>query len=61
MIEGIDLPEPVHRELAQRIESRDGAGARDLMDGHVRMMRNRRVSESASRSGKTLAKKTACC
>ena len=51
----------VHRELAQRIEARDGAGARELMDGHVRMIRNRRVSESASRSGKTLAKKTACC
>lgn len=35
----------VHRELAQRIEARDGAGARELMDGHVRMIRNRRVSD----------------
>ena len=36
----------VHRELAGRIEARDSAGAREIMDGHVRMIRNRRVSEN---------------
>ena len=51
----------VHRELVQRIESRDGAGARELMDGHVRMIRNRRVSESASRTGRPAAGKASCC
>ncbi|HEX5999171.1 MAG TPA: FCD domain-containing protein [Hyphomicrobiaceae bacterium] len=34
-----------HRELAQLIEKRDGAGARRLMDEHVRMIRTRRVAE----------------
>jgi len=35
----------VHRELAQLIEMRDGAGARRLMDEHVKMIRSRRVAE----------------
>jgi GntR family transcriptional repressor for pyruvate dehydrogenase complex len=35
----------VHRELAQLIEMRDGAGARRLMDEHVKMIRARRVAE----------------
>ena len=35
----------VHRELADLIEMRDAAGARALMDDHVRMIRARRVSE----------------
>lgn len=35
----------VHRELAALIEMRDAAGARRLMDDHVRMIRARRVSE----------------
>ena len=39
----------VHRELVERIEARDSAGARQIMDGHVRMIRNRRVAERAAR------------
>lgn len=35
----------VHRELAALIEMRDAAGARRLMDDHVKMIRARRVSE----------------
>ena len=35
----------VHKELATLIEMRDAAGARRLMDDHVRMIRTRRVSE----------------
>jgi GntR family transcriptional regulator, transcriptional repressor for pyruvate dehydrogenase complex len=35
----------VHRELARLIETRDGAGARKLMDDHVKMIRGRRVAE----------------
>jgi GntR family transcriptional repressor for pyruvate dehydrogenase complex len=34
-----------HRELARLIERRDGAGARRLMDEHVKMIRSRRVAE----------------
>ena len=35
----------VHRELADLIEMRDAAGARALMDDHVKMIRARRVAE----------------
>jgi GntR family transcriptional repressor for pyruvate dehydrogenase complex len=35
----------VHRELAGLIEMRDGAGARRLMDEHVKMIRARRTTE----------------
>jgi GntR family transcriptional repressor for pyruvate dehydrogenase complex len=35
----------VHKELAGLIEIRDAAGARRLMDDHVKMIRARRVSE----------------
>jgi GntR family transcriptional regulator, transcriptional repressor for pyruvate dehydrogenase complex len=35
----------VHKELASLIEMRDGAGARRLMDDHVKMIRARRVAE----------------
>ena len=35
----------VHRQLAELIEMRDGAGARRLMDEHVKMIRSRRVAE----------------
>jgi GntR family transcriptional repressor for pyruvate dehydrogenase complex len=35
----------VHRELAGLIEMRDGAGARRLMDEHVKMIRARRTAE----------------
>src|SRR5215510_6762272 len=37
----------VHSELAALIEIRDAAGARRLMDDHVRMIRARRVAEHA--------------
>jgi GntR family transcriptional repressor for pyruvate dehydrogenase complex len=37
----------VHRELASLIEMRDAAGARRLMDDHVKMIRARRVAEHA--------------
>jgi GntR family transcriptional repressor for pyruvate dehydrogenase complex len=35
----------VHKELLALIEMRDAAGARKLMDEHVKMIRSRRVSE----------------
>ncbi len=35
----------VHKELAGLIEMRDAAGARHLMDDHVKMIRARRVAE----------------
>jgi GntR family transcriptional repressor for pyruvate dehydrogenase complex len=35
----------VHKELAALIEMRDPAGARQLMDDHVKMIRARRVAE----------------
>jgi GntR family transcriptional regulator, transcriptional repressor for pyruvate dehydrogenase complex len=37
----------VHHELTALIEMRDAAGARHLMDDHVRMIRARRVAEHA--------------
>jgi GntR family transcriptional repressor for pyruvate dehydrogenase complex len=40
----------VHKELLALIEVRDPDGARKLMDGHVKMIRARRVSESKSTS-----------
>jgi GntR family transcriptional repressor for pyruvate dehydrogenase complex len=46
----------VHRELASLIEMRDAAGARKLMDDHVKMIRARRVAE---RDGKHSAE--GCC
>ena len=39
----------VHRELVDLIEARDAAAARRLMDDHVKMIRNRRVTEHAKR------------
>jgi GntR family transcriptional repressor for pyruvate dehydrogenase complex len=45
-----------HRELAQLIERREAAAARQLMDEHVRMIRSRRVAEE--RKG---GKRTGCC
>src|SRR5215207_3720370 len=38
----------VHRELAALIEMGDAAGARRLMDDHVKMIRARRVAEHAA-------------
>jgi GntR family transcriptional regulator, transcriptional repressor for pyruvate dehydrogenase complex len=35
----------IHTKLADLIELRDAAGARMLMDGHVKMIRARRVAE----------------
>ena len=40
----------VHRELAELIEMRDGAGARRLMDEHVKMIRARRVAEHGKKA-----------
>lgn len=39
----------VHKQLAELIEMRDGAGARKLMDEHVKMIRTRRVTEERRR------------
>jgi GntR family transcriptional repressor for pyruvate dehydrogenase complex len=41
----------VHRELLGLIEIRDAAGARKLMDDHVKMIRARRVAEHSSFRG----------
>jgi len=40
----------IHRQLAGLIEARDAAGARKLMDDHVKMIRSRRVAERDSRN-----------
>jgi GntR family transcriptional repressor for pyruvate dehydrogenase complex len=43
----------VHAEIVELIEMRDGAGARRLMDEHVKMIRSRRVAEEkADRKGR---------
>ncbi|MCX7311280.1 MAG: FCD domain-containing protein [Hyphomicrobiales bacterium] len=47
----------VHKELLALIEIRDAAGARKLMDDHVKMIRARRVSEHARAKLKTID----CC
>jgi GntR family transcriptional regulator, transcriptional repressor for pyruvate dehydrogenase complex len=47
----------VHKELAALIEMRDPAGARRLMDDHMRMIRSRRVTER----GKRPPPGTGCC
>jgi len=39
----------VHKELLGLIEIRDAAGARRLMDDHVKMIRARRVSEQGKK------------
>jgi GntR family transcriptional repressor for pyruvate dehydrogenase complex len=50
----------VHKELLGLIEIRDAAGARQLMDDHVKMIRARRVSEhNAQRSFRDGAKRRA--
>jgi GntR family transcriptional repressor for pyruvate dehydrogenase complex len=48
-----------HRELARLIEIRDPAGARRLMDDHVKMIRARRVAEAGDRE--TTQTINACC
>jgi len=47
----------VHKELADLVEMRDPAGARALMDEHVRMIRARRVSEQLQAK----RKEPTCC
>jgi GntR family transcriptional repressor for pyruvate dehydrogenase complex len=47
----------VHKELAALIEMRDPAGARRLMDDHMRMIRSRRVSER----GRSAPSERSCC
>jgi GntR family transcriptional repressor for pyruvate dehydrogenase complex len=45
----------IHAELADLIELHDPSGARALMDGHVKMIRARRVGEAARKSnGKSI-------
>jgi GntR family transcriptional repressor for pyruvate dehydrogenase complex len=41
----------VHRQLAELIVMRDAAGARNLMDDHVKMIRARRVAEHGENPG----------
>ena len=51
-----------HKELLALIEKRDAAGARALMDDHVKMIRTRRVSEQKTRTGKNgKSKNQECC
>ncbi len=47
----------VHKELLALIEIRDAAGARKLMDDHVKMIRARRVSEHAKLKSRAID----CC
>jgi GntR family transcriptional repressor for pyruvate dehydrogenase complex len=47
----------VHKELLALIEIRDPAGARRLMDDHVKMIRTRRVAEHAKKKHP----KSECC
>ena len=47
----------IHGKLADLIELRDAAGARALMDDHVKMIRARRVAEH----GKKTADQNSCC
>ena len=47
----------VHKELGSLIEMRDAAGARALMDDHVKMIRARRVAEHLQ----TRRKEPGCC
>ena len=47
----------VHKELLALIEIRDAAGARKLMDDHVKMIRSRRVSEHAKLKSRAID----CC
>ena len=44
-----------HRKLVALIEARDAGGARQFMEAHVGMIRERRISESKAES------KTVCC
>lgn len=47
----------IHTKLADLIELRDAAGARTLMDDHVKMIRARRVAEHS----KANAENNSCC
>jgi GntR family transcriptional repressor for pyruvate dehydrogenase complex len=51
----------VHKELLALIEIRDGAGARKLMDDHVKMIRARRVAESGKSKMSKSAGAVDCC
>ena len=48
----------VHKELLALIEIRDAAGARKLMDDHVKMIRARRVTEHAKRTPQPLGSRS---
>jgi GntR family transcriptional repressor for pyruvate dehydrogenase complex len=47
----------IHGKLVDLIELRDAAGARALMDDHVKMIRARRVAEH----GQTSSDDQSCC
>jgi GntR family transcriptional repressor for pyruvate dehydrogenase complex len=47
----------VHKQLAALIVMRDAAGARKLMDDHVKMIRARRIAER----GKQISNQDECC
>jgi GntR family transcriptional regulator, transcriptional repressor for pyruvate dehydrogenase complex len=47
----------IHTKLADLIELRDAAGARILMDDHVKMIRSRRIAEQ----GKKTENRNSCC
>jgi GntR family transcriptional repressor for pyruvate dehydrogenase complex len=47
----------IHKELASLIEMRDAAGARRLMDEHVKMIGARRIAEHRERP----ASQRDCC
>lgn len=51
----------VHKELLALIEIRDGAGARKLMDDHVKMIRARRVAEHAKSKTSMSKRGMDCC
>jgi GntR family transcriptional repressor for pyruvate dehydrogenase complex len=51
----------VHTELTERIEMRDAAGARALMDDHVKMIRARRLAEARAKGEPTPERDHDCC
>ena len=50
----------VHQELAALIEMRDAAGARRLMDEHVKMIGARRVAEHRGKAERDRSRASCC-
>lgn len=50
----------IHGQLTDLIEMRDAAGARKLMDDHIKMIRARRVSEHRRKKSDTIEEHTCC-